>query len=490
MCLLNKNQVGIIVSDVEMAKITFMHLSDDLIDHICCEVEQEMNSGKSFEEAYEFIKLQTGIKVLQKIQDNTRYLIDKKYRTMKKTMKISGIVSLSLLGLATVFKIMHWPGANVGLVLGFFIMCVFFFPSAVYVNYRDVKQKSKLFMHLSVLIGGIAFMIGVLFKVMHWPGASVLLVTGWTVLLLIFLPLLMFSQLKSANSGKEKMTYVIGIIALIIFETATAFKMFHWPGASILMILGSVFLFSVFVPMFTYMKFKESGKITGQYIFIIITSMFFILFTFLIAINTSKNILAVFVNEDENTVKIISYMESKNEKLYDYCKNLPDSIRIKTDSNLTKIKTESDELSEFINKIKIDLISAVDKVDINTAKQCIKNTNEIISKDEYIIVTHIMIGENYEGIGKSYGLGNSLKEKIEKFKKEIMEATYENKKIASFLEKELNTNDGEIWGEKYSWEVVAFYHNFAIRTLALLSKLELKIRMIEAESINYVISNN
>ena len=489
MCLLNKNQVSIIEADVEMARITFMHLSDDLIDHICCEVEQEMNKGKSFDEAYEIVKQQTGIKVLQKIQDNTRYLIDKNYRTMRKTMKISGIISLSLMGIATVLKIMHLPGAGPGLVLGFFVLCVFFFPTAVYINYKDVKQKSKLFLHLSALIGGIAFMAGVLFKVMHWPGASALLITGWTVLLLFFLPFLLFMQLKSATSAKQKMIYIIGVVALIIFETATAFKVFHWPGASVLMIVGSVFLFSVFVPMFSYMKFKESGKITGQYIFIITTSMFFILFTFLLAINVSKNILDVFVIEDDNTAKITSYIESKNEKLYAYYQNMPDSIRNTADSNLTKIKTESAQLSEFINKIKIELISAVDKVDINTAKQCIKNTNNIMSKDNYIIVTDIMLGENYDGQGTVDGLAKSLKEKIEKFKLKILEVTYENKNIATILEKELNTNDGEIFGEKYSWEVVTFYHNFTIRTLAFLSKLESNIRMIESESVQLIIAS-
>ncbi len=45
---LNKRQVDIIVADVERAKITLLHLADDLIDHICCEVESEMNQGKSF----------------------------------------------------------------------------------------------------------------------------------------------------------------------------------------------------------------------------------------------------------------------------------------------------------------------------------------------------------------------------------------------------------------------------------------------------------
>ena len=86
MRFLNSKHIRLIEADVENARITINNLSQELVDHICCEVESLMSSGKSFEEAYTIIKEQAGIKVLQQIQENTLYLIDKKYKTMKSTI--------------------------------------------------------------------------------------------------------------------------------------------------------------------------------------------------------------------------------------------------------------------------------------------------------------------------------------------------------------------------------------------------------------------
>lgn len=172
---LDSRHIRLIESDVESARITINNLSQELVDHICCEVESLMSTGKSFEEAYAIIKEQAGIKVLQKIQENTLYLIDKKYKAMKTTMKITGNVSLALIAIGTALKIFHYPGASITLMLGFVMLCFVFFPAAIYMNYTYKKDQRNPLMNLAILIGGIAFMIGVLFKLMHWPGAALLL---------------------------------------------------------------------------------------------------------------------------------------------------------------------------------------------------------------------------------------------------------------------------------------------------------------------------
>ncbi|HBF87294.1 MAG TPA: hypothetical protein DDX39_01535 [Bacteroidales bacterium] len=484
MYTLNKQQVDTIVADVEMAKITFLHLAEDLIDHICCEVEQEMNQGKSFNEAYEIIKQQTGIKVLQKIQENTRLLIDKNYKLMKTTMKISGLISLAMLGLATVFKIFHWPGAGIGLVLGFFILCVLFFPSAIYVNYRDAKKKGQLILHLSILVGGIAFMAGILFKVQHWPGANILMEIGFIVLLWIFLPILLYVKLKTASDKKEKRIYIIGVIALMVFEISTAFKMFHWPGAFVLMLLGSAMLFWIFLPMFTYRKFKESGKITGQYIFLITTSMFFILFTFLLAMNVSKNVLVTFVNDDSDKLIVAQYYENKNDKLVADFLSQPDSLKTNKESQIIKIQQEAHDLCNFIHDIKIELIQAVENVDSATAIEYLSKTFMINSKDNNDFVTKIMLGKN------ANGLAISLKEKTETFKMNIHSNIPDNQDINSMVDKLLDTSDKMHDSQIRSWEQINFYNTVIISALQILSDLELKVQLIESESIKTVIHKN
>jgi hypothetical protein len=273
MSLLDINQVKLIEADVHNARITLSHLPQELVDHICCEVEEHMSNGKSFEEAYLLVKEQTGIKVLQKIQENALYLIDKNYAIMKTTMKITGNIALALIAIGTVLKIWHWPGAAPILLIGFVTLCLIFFPAAIYLNYTYESEQKKPILNLSILAGGIVFMAGVLFKVMHWPGSALLLFGGWSVILGVFLPILLFVKLKQAKTSGEKSVYVLGVFSLIIFEVATMFKFFHWPGAGPLLLLGSFALIGLFFPLFTNMKIKRNEITTGQYIFVVTIAM-------------------------------------------------------------------------------------------------------------------------------------------------------------------------------------------------------------------------
>ena len=76
--------------DVRRQEITFSHLLDELIDHICCDVENEMQNGLTFLEAYRRVKQKMHPRRLKEIQEETLYAVDTKYRNMKNTMKISG----------------------------------------------------------------------------------------------------------------------------------------------------------------------------------------------------------------------------------------------------------------------------------------------------------------------------------------------------------------------------------------------------------------
>jgi hypothetical protein len=483
MYALDKQQVDLIERDVWSARITFSHLADELIDHICCEVENMMWDGKSFEEAYEIMKQQTGIKVLQKIQENTHYLIDKNYRIMKMTMKITGNISLVMLALGTVMKLFHWPGAGVMLVLGFVVLCLVFFPSAIYTNYRDSKLKQSKFLHLSILLGGILFMAGVLFKVQHWPGAAVLLLAGWFFILFVFLPVLLFVKRKESTSRRDRIVIALGVIGLIIFELSTMFKLFHWPGAGILMIVGSILLVSVFLPLFTYARFKQIGKITGEYIFLITGSMFFILFTVLLAINVSKDIQSVNVNSFQKNAAIISYLDQKNLNLFEVISNNPDTLISKHLLVIKPIHEESNRICNQIESIKTSLIMATDDVDKQTAERYLQSVSMVKNISNIDLVNKTLIGENCNGFAYS------LKKDLQNFQSIISTSGLpaDASKPISIL---TNTPEIDINGTTTPWEIYTFEHNTVINCLVVLSDIEKKVRLAELQAVSSIIKTN
>lgn len=475
MYTLSESQVTTIKSDVKKAQITFSHLASELIDHICCEVEMAMWEGKSFEEAYEMVKQQTGISVLKKIQENTHYLIDKNYRIMKMTMKITGNVSLAMLGFGTIMKLVHWPGASVILVLGFFLLCFVFFPSAIYTTYKESKASASKLLHISIFLGGVLFMLGVLFKVMHWPGAGVLLLIGWAFILLLFLPVLLLTKRKELTTKRERANILFGVIGLMIFELSTMFKIFHWPGAAVLMLVGSIILITLFLPFFTYYNFKKAGKITGQFIFIITGSIFFILFNTLLALNVSTDILGISVREVEKSLAVVDYLHQTNDKLYQEIKMLPDSSAIKAEKKLQPIHESSQKICDLIESVKVYIIMTADDVSKERATELTTQTLNIKKKSNMDVVNHAMIGENCNGFAFN------LKKDIETYSDNIAALELSNPEVKLAISNLLNTSDVEINNQKVTWENLNFGQSNVISALVVLTDIEQRVLKSEMQ---------
>jgi hypothetical protein len=129
MYAINDEQIDFILNDIRRRGVEMEDLQYNLLDHICCIVEQNLESGGNFEDFYnktipKFFKHE-----LWEIEEETILLLTyKNYYTMKKAMIYGGVISLSLIALGTVFKIFHWPGAAISLLLGFFVLCFVFFP--------------------------------------------------------------------------------------------------------------------------------------------------------------------------------------------------------------------------------------------------------------------------------------------------------------------------------------------------------------------------
>ena len=98
--------------------VTYDELRDDLLDHICCLVEEQMDDGKSFQQGLDLALDRFGLNQLKIIQETTLYLINSKLNTMKKTIGIIGLITSLLVIVGVLFKILHFPGANIMLVLG------------------------------------------------------------------------------------------------------------------------------------------------------------------------------------------------------------------------------------------------------------------------------------------------------------------------------------------------------------------------------------
>ena len=116
------------------------------------------------------------------------------------------------------FKVMHWPGASVMIVAAVVLFCLVFLPSAMMHSKREQKEKNRSTLHLVSYIVYAACMISVLFKVMHWPGAGALLFIGVLFPFLVFLPLYLYNTREESKiNNKNFLGVMFGLIFLAVF---------------------------------------------------------------------------------------------------------------------------------------------------------------------------------------------------------------------------------------------------------------------------------
>lgn len=98
---------------------------------------------------------------------------------------------------------------------------------------------------------------GSLFKIMHWPGAAVMTTLGSFSFAFLFIPLIILKKFKEESFSKDQIIYSIGIILGTVLGLGFIFKIMHWPMATILM-LSSIILFNfLYVPAYFISRYNR-----------------------------------------------------------------------------------------------------------------------------------------------------------------------------------------------------------------------------------------
>ena len=323
---------SLIISDVKKQEISFSHLADELIDHLCCDVEDEMLNGLDFTEAYRRVKQKFGKRRLKEIQEETLYAVDTKYRRMKNTMKISGIAGTILLGFAALFKIQHWAGAGIMLTLGALSLAFVFLPSSLRVLWKETHNRNRLFLFISAFIAGFFFILGTVFKIQHWSGAGILLLLAFTGALM-FVPALLVTKLRDQENKYKRPVYITGAVALILYVTGIFFKLQHWNGATLLVLSGLIVLFAIAFPVYSFLTWKDEKYITSTFLFMLIGALVINIPGTLINLKLQQSYEVNYYTHQAQQQALFSYLNKKNNEFLDGYK---DSINYSTLEQLHK----------------------------------------------------------------------------------------------------------------------------------------------------------
>jgi len=210
--------------------LTFSPLLEEMLDHVSSDIEERMQEGLSFEEAWHQMKNDIPENHLQNIQIETMETINKRFSVSR----VLSILTLALMFGGIIFKILHLAGASELLLSSFAAMAGSFLSGTVSGIYFH-KEKKGAVRVLSIVAGTLLLLVAYTFRIMHWPGADMLvsLGVGVSLISLLFNTLYIFRS-SSPNANllsylHEKHSPGIERFLLILLVPVAILKMITLP---------------------------------------------------------------------------------------------------------------------------------------------------------------------------------------------------------------------------------------------------------------------
>ena len=129
-----------------------------------------------------------------------------------------------------------------------------------YVSFLKPFIAMKKLTYTTGLLASVSLATGILFKLMMWPGATMLL------LFLVFIPYMAYEGVKSGviTKGMEKTRVLIGVFSSALIGLSVIFKLLHFRGASIVLVLGMALFIVGFLPLFFIKLYKNNTPSTQK----------------------------------------------------------------------------------------------------------------------------------------------------------------------------------------------------------------------------------
>lgn len=143
--ILSDAQIEYIETNLTFYGVVQNSLKEDLLDHICTHIE---NSGQDeFETAYtEAIQKFGDHYAMGVLQQQTLVTVMlQKNRSRIRAIYISAFFCAMFISTGTIFKMMHWPYGSMLLVAGFIVLNLIFMPVFFYHRYKLSAQQHVIY---------------------------------------------------------------------------------------------------------------------------------------------------------------------------------------------------------------------------------------------------------------------------------------------------------------------------------------------------------
>ena len=243
-------------------------------------------------------------------------------------------------------------------------------------------------------------------------------------------------------------------------------------------------------------------------------NMMYLVLTALLALNVSKEVLQSFFEVNKGIERTTNNFNLKNGETYsafdNAAENNPEKYKDVRDRAFS-VKNKVDAIALYIQEMKYDLVSAVDKekVCLGSPKDVLdedgqpidskliegKKFSELSNQQKYMPIAYLSNKDNRDksgdlfypkNLGKNKKRASVLKRQIEEYRDFLIELADDNQALIDNINLVCDVSNKGSGKKLQTWEQYNFVDMPSVGALTLLSKIQSDLRNIEADMINYL----
>ena len=242
-------------------------------------------------------------------------------------------------------------------------------------------------------------------------------------------------------------------------------------------------------------------------------NMMYLVLTALLALNVSKEVLNSFFEVNLGIERSTTNFNAKNGDTYAAFDAAAELNKIKAGAfrdQAYEVKASADELVEFIQEMKYNLVLAADKEvylgsqlelkdedgDLLEDKAITTPWNELSDAEKKMTIGNLSVKDDRHASGDLFysakrkkNIATDLKNDLISYKNSLLSISEGNESLITSINETCNYDDKKVKGKKQLWEEYNFYDMPSVGALTLLSKMQSDVRNTEADIITMLREN-
>jgi len=332
-----------------------------------------------------------------------------------------------------------------------------------------MKRTERILGILAVVL----FAVGILFKIMHWPGSAIIHASSALLFILAYLPLQLIRESREADSGLVKFYLIFRFLTAFLVIFAFLFKIQHWPGAGLLLFFGNFFI-PLFILLYFYVRIKGKGAIPFHWNDLFIAVIAYLIHLFVTRSMVSPQVVDGYVVLEEQYRKMNAGLETANQMIYSSLDSASDSRDQELMASVLRLHALCTDFKQSNEALKSDFIASFyphplgEDFDLLTAELSLLSS---VSESNAFFIDQ--------------GRGKSLRSDLEHYLEEIGQIHQKHHLPASLIGTGFDLEDfTDRYGNTQTWEEHLFKYVPVAAVITTLSWLDQVVLLIERGTLN------